>query len=317
VPDRLETCDRPISSTKRVASTGAIDAEFHRNTDVSIIHMRINPSLIHLPLAVPPSLSGRLFSFLLLSLLFVAGCGSTKPKLPYPAYVQTDELPDIFMAGLPGVRAKQLAGDPQLRTTSNRIDLPSSWAGTSGGSPGKALEIFVVAGDMTIADIALQPGGYAYLPPGSLGFNLKTRDGARILYFLDDVDPLNVIRSPIIIDSGLLDWEPTSVEYVATKDLRADPGSGARTWLLRIEPGASLPWESSTAIREGYMLAGQYQHSECYEGEPATWPYTPGGYMYRPGGVLNGGPEAVATTETIWLLREKVASRSQTYDVCR
>ena len=267
---------------------------------------------------MPPRLSGRLFSSLfLLGVLLLGGCASSKPPgLPYPAYVQTDTLEDMFMASLPGIRAKQLAGDPQQRTTSNRIDLPPDWEGTSGGSPGKALEIFVVSGEMTIADVVLKPGGYAYLPPGSLGFNLKTRDGARILYFLNNVDPLNVIRSPIIMNSDLLQWQNTTVNKVSAKELRSDPGSGANTWLLRIEPGAVLPWETSTAIREGFMLTGVYTHSECLNGEVRTGQYLPGGYFYRPGGVINGGPKSVAAAETIWLLREQVASKTAYFEAC-
>ncbi|MGI9249116.1 MAG: hypothetical protein ACR2QI_08875, partial [Woeseiaceae bacterium] len=96
-----------------------------------------------------------------LFVLVLSACAGGAPKLPYPAYVQVDELADIFMASLPGIRAKQMAGDPQTRRTSNRIDLPPEWNGTSGGSPGRSLEIFVVDGQMTIADIELGRGGYA------------------------------------------------------------------------------------------------------------------------------------------------------------
>ena len=110
--------------------------------------------------------------------LVVGACASTAPQLPYPAFVQADELEDIFMASLPGVRAKQLAGDPQTRRSSNRIDLPRDWQGTSGGVPGRSMEIFVIRGEMTIADIASGSGGYAFLPAGSLGFNLVS-DGWR------------------------------------------------------------------------------------------------------------------------------------------
>ncbi len=120
--------------------------------------------------------------------VLLAACASGPPTLPYPAFVQVDELEDIFMASLPGIRAKQLAGDPQTRRTSNRIDLPPDWSGTTGGSPGRSLEIFVISGQLMIADIELRRGGYAYLPAGSLGFNLRSDDGARILYFLNDVE---------------------------------------------------------------------------------------------------------------------------------
>ncbi|MBT8088087.1 MAG: DUF4437 domain-containing protein [Gammaproteobacteria bacterium] len=244
------------------------------------------------------------------------GCASGPPELPYPAFVQVNELDDVFMASLPGVRAKQLGGDSMTRRSSNRIDLPPDWSGTSGGSPGRALELYVLQGRLDVADIELARGGYAFLPSGSLGFNLRSADGARILYFLSDVDPKAVIRSPIIIDAGLLDWQPATAAGTWVKELRKDPGSGARTWLLRLEVGAPIAWQSSSAAREGYLLSGQYQHSECLLGEAQTGSYSPGGYFYRPADTVNGGPESAAITETTWLLRETSDGMTTTVDSC-
>ena len=254
--------------------------------------------------------------FLAATLIAISSCTSGPPQLPYPAFVQVDELDDVFMASLPGIRAKPLAGDPATRRSSRRIDLPPEWSGTSGGSPGRSLEIFVLEGGMRIADIELGPGGYAFLPSGSLGFNLRTSGGARILYFLNDVDPESIIRSPIIIDSGLLGWETTETTGVTTRELRSDPGNGARTWLLKITPGAGIPWQASSVLREGYLVSGSYQHSECVTGEAHTWQYSPGGYFYRPPGTINGGPEAMALTESIWLLRETTAGTEEIVPAC-
>ncbi len=234
----------------------------------------------------------------------IAACSNAPPKLPYPAFVQVDELHDVFMASLPGIRAKQMAGDSQTRRSSNRIDLPPGWSGTSGGSPGRSLEVFVLEGHIQIADIDLGRGGYAFLPAGSLGYNLRSADGARILYFRNDVDPGAVIRSPLIIDAGLLAWEGTASPGVSVKELRNDPGNGSRTWLQKIDAGATVPWSTSTALREGYLVAGNYQHSECVDGKVHTAGYLPGGYFYRPADTINGGPESSASLEAVWLLRE-------------
>lgn len=236
--------------------------------------------------------------------LVIAACASGPPTVPFPAFIQTDDLEDVFLASLPGVRAKQLAGDPRTRRTSNRVDLPAAWRGTSGGMPDRSLEIFVLAGALWLADIELPAGGYAFLPSGSLGFNLRTDDGARILYFVNDADPDAVIRSPLIIDSDLLDWQPTSTPGISVKELRKDPGSGATTWLWRIGAGVSPPWETSGALREGYLLRGEYRHSECVHGEALTGQYAPGGYFYRPAGAINGGPLSGGPGDAVWLLRE-------------
>jgi quercetin dioxygenase-like cupin family protein len=251
-----------------------------------------------------------------LSVFLFSACASGPPKLPYPAFIQVDELEDVFMASLPGIRAKQMAGEPQTRRTSNRIDLPPDWSGTSGGSPGRSLEIFVVDGQITVGDVALGRGGYAFLPAGSLGFNLRSADGARILYFRNDVDPQSIIRTPIIIDAGLLEWQATAMSGVSIKELREDPGNGAKTWLLKIAPGASIPWQKSSALREGYLVYGDYQHSECVAGRVHTWTYTSGGYFYRPANTINGGPAAAASSESVWMLREVRGGMQETVPAC-
>ena len=40
----------------------------------------------------------------------LAGCAAGPAQLPYPAFVDVNELPDVFIAGMPGIRAKTLAG---------------------------------------------------------------------------------------------------------------------------------------------------------------------------------------------------------------
>lgn len=235
---------------------------------------------------------------------FATGCASGPTPPAYPAFIQADDLADVFMASLPGIRAKQFAGDFRTRSTSNRIDLPADWHGTTGGSPGKSLEIFVLEGELRLADMTLGSGSYAYVPPGSLGFNMRTDDGARILYFLDDVIDGAVIQTPLILDSSLVDWRATDTIGVFTKELRADPGSGSLTWLLRVEPLAQISWQSSSVLREGFLVSGQYRDSECVNGEAYTETYIPGGYFRRPANSVNGGPDASALSEAIWFLRE-------------
>lgn len=248
--------------------------------------------------------------------LLLSACAAGPPDVPFPAFIDTNELDDVFLASLPGVRAKQLSGDPMTRRTSNRIDLPADWRGTSGGTPGRSMELFVLAGALRLADIELAPGGYAFLPAGSLGFNMRTDDGAQILYFVNDANPEAVIRSPIILDSALLEWQPTSWPGISTKELLADPGTGATTWLMRIGVGAAIPWESSTTLREGFLVSGQYRHTECVDGEPVTATYLAGGYFYRPADAVNGGPMAGAETDAVWLLRETAQAIHPIADGC-
>ena len=81
-------------------------------------------------------------------------------------------------------------------------------------------------------------------------------------------------------------------------------GNGSKTWLMRVATGANLPWMTSTVIREGYLVSGNQQYSECINGEVNTWVYSPGGYFLRPPNTIHGGPDALAYTDAVWLLRE-------------
>lgn len=254
----------------------------------------------------------------LISVLGLAACAASTPKLPYPAYVETDSLSDVFLAELPGVRAKRFSFDPNLRTGSYRIDLPVAWSGSSGASPGLSIEIFVLAGRLTLGDdLVLDPGGYAFLPSGSLGFNLKSYDGARILYAVNRTHPNSMIRTPLILDSRLVDWEPTDVDGVSRKVLRSDPGSGALTWLTRLEPGAALNWQLSLANRESYLVEGSLDYAECFEGSVVVDAYLPGGFVSRPPDIAHGGPATEIREAAIWYSREQSAIGTSALDDCR
>ncbi len=240
--------------------------------------------------------------------VLLCACAARTPNLPYPAFIQTSELPSVYMAGLPGVTAKQLSGDPRTRRTSNRIILPPDWKFATSASPGKSVEIFVLSGQVLIGDIALAPGGYAYLPSGTLGNTMSTVAGAEILYFLDDLDAQAVIQTPLILSSDIVDWAPLSGDAedfgLMLKVLRFDPGSGAKTWLFRVDPSAMRRWSKSSVLQEGYLVSGSDRISECLDGEPATGDYQQGGYFHRPPGAVHGGPDAITTTGATWLLRE-------------
>lgn len=256
-----------------------------------------------------------------LAILFgLSACGSGPPQTPYPAFVQADELPDIFIAGMPGVRAQQLAGNPSTRRTSNRIQLPEGWNFTTGASPGKSVEIFVLAGEVQVGPLLMGSGGYAYVPPGSNGMQLATRDGAVLMYFLDDANDSAVIQTPLLMDSNLLKWTPVSEDPNelgrSVKVLRADPGSGARTWLEKIDPIATLPWQQSSVTREGYLVSGTYRDGECVDGEALAGDYLPGGYFHRTPGAVSGGPEAGTATSAVWFMRVLEKEALQEYPEC-
>lgn len=263
---------------------------------------------------------GRSACLLLVAGLFLGSCASLPPDVPYPVFIQADDLQDTFLAGLPGARAKQFGGDARSVRSSNRLLLPANWDFGTGAAPDKSVEIFVLQGEVELAGVTLRPGGYAYIPSGSMGASLRTRSGAEILYFLNDANERAVIQMPLItgIESG--QWQPLSDDPadfgLSEMELRSDPGSGARTWLLKIEPVAAQVWQAYSSEVEGYLVSGNYQHSECVAGKSATGTYLPGGYFMRPAGAVNAGPEALSLETSIWLLRSQSAGERQVADAC-
>ena len=245
--------------------------------------------------------------FLSIALTLLVACAGKKPVVSYPAFVQISDIPDSFLAGLPGTRAKILSSNLESRRSSMLLQIPPDWDFGTGSSPEKTLEIYLLEGDLTLGEFTLEPGGYAFLPARSMGVKMSSKRGALMLYFLDDVQADAVIQTPIINNSNLLDWHANSDSIedfgIATKELRLDPGSGARTWLVRIEPGAVQGWQQASAVQEGYMISGHYQYNECGDGGIVRGEYLAGGYFLRPAGAINGGPNAIAVETAVWVMR--------------
>jgi hypothetical protein len=253
--------------------------------------------------------------------LLATGCASGPPAVPYPAFIVVDELPDTFIAGLPGVRAKQLAGDVHTGRSGTRIRIPADWAFSSGASPGLSIEIFVLSGELYLGEYLLTVGGYAYIPPGSTGLPMRSEDGAIILYFLNIANEMAVIQTPLITNSNLLDWELSVFGFgndgLLVKELRADPGSGARTWLAKREAGSGKRRQSSSQAVEGYLLSGSVVATECVAGEAATSEYLPGGYFHRPPGAVHGGPDATTANGAVWFMRVSANEQTEFVESCQ
>jgi quercetin dioxygenase-like cupin family protein len=232
----------------------------------------------------------------------LVACASQPPPPPYPAFIAVDELPDAFVAGLPGVRAKQLSFDPRSQRASYRVAIPPDWSFTTGAAPIHSVEIYVLDGDLRIGEFALAPGAYVYIPPGMSGVQMVSSGGAVVLQNYDEADPSAVIETPIVSSSELLEWQPQDIG-VSIKELRRDPGSGARTWLMKIEPDAVMPLQKSSQSVEGYLVSGSVMWGECSEGESVTEEYLAGGYFHRPPGAVHGGPATSTASGATWFLR--------------
>lgn len=251
----------------------------------------------------------------LLAAALLTACASSPTAPPYPSFIASDELPDAFVAGLPGVRAKQLSLDPRTQRASYRIAIPADWSFSTGAAPMHSVEIYVLAGELKVGGFDLAPGGYLYIPPGMSGISMSSVRGALVLQNYDESDPAAVIGTPLVSSSELIAWQPVDIG-ISVKELRRDPGSGARTWLMKIDPEAVIPFQVSTQKVEGYLVDGSVMWSECVAGLPTTGEYQAGGYFNRPPGAVHGGPETLTGAGATWFLRVLAEERIDVVDGC-
>jgi uncharacterized protein (DUF1330 family)/quercetin dioxygenase-like cupin family protein len=102
------------------------------------------------------------------------------------------------------------------------------------------------------------------------------------------------------------------------KHLRGDTASGPRTFLVHIAPGLGVPWEIHSTAEEGYLLDGEYRLAECLPTGRRDFSYDPGGYFYRPAGLVHSGPDSTATSVAgaTWLIRTPRVLDATFYPKC-
>ena len=90
---------------------------------------------------------------------------------------------------------------------------------------------------------------------------------------------------------------------LAVKNLKRDPVTGARTFLVRAGAGVTVPWETHPVSEEGFLLEGDHRIEECLPSGLRSGVYQVGGYFYRPPGLMHMGPRTFSTETHVWLVR--------------
>lgn len=68
--------------------------------------------------------------------------------------------------------------------------------------------------------------------------------------------PEPTIGGSTYINTGSLPWNPTRFEKVFLKVLYEDTAKGEMTCLVRLEPGAYIPFHMHPELEQAYMLGG-------------------------------------------------------------
>ncbi len=190
-------------------------------------------------------------------------------------------------------------------------ELPPDWKLQLAADRQQTLELLVLAGRIAWNGIELDQYDFAFLPSEAPAARLATgTEPARVLAFLDPPRRTDGQHERLLRNAAVV-WRPGVVAQKDTgqqlalevKDLLWIESTGQRTWLLRAGPDLSVPWEVHTGVEEGFLLEGDYRIGECLPDGPVIGDYSPGGYFYRPGGIIHSGPDSGTQTRALWLLR--------------
>lgn len=190
-----------------------------------------------------------------------------------------------------------------------QMTLPAEWQINLRALRTHTYEILVLEGSLEIGSSPLDKWGYAHVPH-SCAVPFKSQQGATVVIFADRPRPTDGMQLRLVTTAPD-DWRPGAVASRDTgrslalmvRDLYRVSITGQRTWLLKASADLVLPYERHRTIEEGYIIQGRYRLIECLPSGEAQFDHEPGGYFWRPPGIIHGGPKSGSNGDFVMLLR--------------
>jgi len=244
------------------------------------------------------------------------------------AFVQEQQLAATATPLAWGLEAQVLRDDARTGAAALKLRLPAGWRQAIQSSSA-AMEIFVLEGGLRFGEALLAEGDWVRVPAGSPIGPIQTETSAELLMFHDGEPrfrPVSGSAEPsgweISLDRDT-PWVAAEVARKAgvpldmgIKHFRNDSETGARTFLVSLPPGTDVPWESHPTSEEGYLLKGDHTLEECLPDGVRSGTYRPGGYFYRPAGIMHMGPGTYTKTGAVWLIRTEALLEDTFHATC-
>ncbi len=81
------------------------------------------------------------------------------------------------------------------------------------------------------------------------------------------------------IDANQIDWQDCGAEGFWIRPLLEDQGSGIRTWLMKVDPGAFSPPHAHVEVEQIYVIEGSFFDQDKT--------YGPGEFIVRAAGAMH------------------------------
>ena len=184
-------------------------------------------------------------------------------------------------------------------------------------------QVYLLRGSATIGGRALAAGDLLHAPPGAALGRVELAAQSELLLFREPPSRPSRGAAVTVVSGGSVEWSIGTVARDAgapaplmIKRLWTDPASGARLHLVKVAPGVGVPWEVHPVAEEGYLLDGDFHLAECLPDGRRDFDYAPGGYFYRPAGLIHSGPPSTTRNGATWLIRTPATLSAVFYPAC-
>ncbi|MEM7281445.1 MAG: DUF4437 domain-containing protein [Pseudomonadota bacterium] len=213
---------------------------------------------------------------------------------PHIEFIQAQVLPWEPNSWREGTQAKILSHDQETGALSSLVAYPSLWQADQIKTTVDE-EIYVLDGELKINGDSFKSGCYGFLPAGFCR-SISTEAGAVVLSFLElsSSDSPDEYPHMLRLDTHDMPWsdatDPNVIQArVGLKELRVDPRTSERTWILKmdVEDGERFAIngiERHPVVEELFILEGDITM--------ATGRLRQGAYFWRPP-MIPHGPTAV------------------------
>jgi len=259
----------------------------------------------------------------------------------FVGWVQPERLywRPFVISGVPDGVFELLSFDESTHARSQITRLPPGWTQPKGYHTTN-MEMFVLDGEIEVADDYMTKYSYVYIPAGYAHGPIYSETGVTLLQWWDadpDFVTSELSKPEARLDEVVQHWNFYTAPWTKAEDfpkfsdrtpsrelrlklLRKDKVTGQMTWINEGAPGglrSKTPWEAHPSWEEAMLLEGSFTYGECLPEGEVVGPYTAGGYFFRPPNILHGGRSAYSNTYTLWIFRSGHQLWADYFEACQ
>lgn len=211
----------------------------------------------------------------------------------------------MSIAGLEGKLAARVLSKDMSGPTTRIVRFERDWGSGAAGAFTADVSLLVISGRVRIGDQALGRYDFAHIPRRCLIPSIRAETGtlgllltaAPVAYDTTSGGVAGAVKTVLFNDIA---WKPQPRQPGRFLKPLVSTGHGDSWLSASVEwSGDDGPWHRHSVDEEVFILDGAIAISELGTHGAKTYTYQPGGYLWRPAGILHAGPGSSATDTAI------------------